>query len=364
MTMSLDNFEQLKPESARGSIRDLVEGTFLAYNAARLGEACRVFANRYAKEDVTIGISAAGALTPAGLGASCLVPLMKAGLIDWMVMTGANLYHDLHYALGQKLFKGSPALDDCELRKAGIVRIYDILFESNVLFDADKYVRDFCEEIADRKRIGSAEFHYLLGKKLLHDIPQNKDVSVLMTAAECGVPLFTSSPGDSTLGMNMAPLMLKGIEIDFDVVLDVNQTAAIVHDAKKYGKKSGVFLLGGGSPKNFVLQTEPYIQEILMLDDTGHDYFIQFTDARPDTGGLSGATPSEAVSWGKITPDMLPDTVVCYGDTTVYLPILTAYMHESGVRRPQPRVYDRLEAMVDELKKDYREKLIADAKNA
>jgi deoxyhypusine synthase len=351
----LDCFKRIAPEPVKGGgIRQLIEGSFLAYNSARLREACLIFRNKFAEPDVTIGVSAAGALTPAGLGGSCLVPLMKAGLIDWMVLTGANLYHDLHFALGQPLHMGDPLLDDRELHSAGVVRIYDILFKSDVLFEADAYVRDFCASLGNQGRIGSAEFHHLLGKKVLDEKPKNAHLSILATAAELGIPLFTSSPGDSTLGMNMAAIALGGADIDFDAVLDVNLTAAIVHSAKKAGGLSGVLLLGGGSPKNFMLQTEPYIQEILMLPDTGHDYFIQFTDARPDTGGLSGATPSEAVSWGKIDPEKLPDTVVCYGDTTVYLPLLTAYMMESGIARPQKRLYDRLDEMLAELRADWR----------
>lgn len=353
MNHPLGRFPRLMPGDIRGCrVKDLVDGAFLAFNSARLREACHLFVRRYAQPETTVAVSAAGALTPAGLGVSCLVPLMKAGLIDWMVLTGANLYHDLHFALGQPLHMGSHLFDDRELRSSGVVRIHDILFESGVLFEADAYARGFCASLGQRGRIGSAEFHYLLGKKLLADAPANRDMSVLMTAAELGIPLFTSSPGDSTLGMNMAAVALSGADIDFDDTLDVNQTAAVVYAAKKAGGRSGVFLLGGGSPKNYILQTEPYIQEILKLTESGHDYFIQFTDARPDTGGLSGATPSEAVSWGKIAPDQLPDTVVCYGDTTISLPILAAYVLESGARRPQKRLYDRLGDMLEELRAD------------
>ncbi len=355
MKHPLEHFKRLMPEAVRGGdIAGLIDGAFLAYNSARLREACRLFTAKYAVPETTVAVSVAGALTPAGLGGSCLVPLMRAGLIDWMTLTGANLYHDLHFALGQRLHIGSPAIDDRELRDEGVVRIYDILFKADALFEADAYSRDFTASLGNRGKIGSAEFHYLLGLKLLADKPENKQYSVLMTAAELGVPLFTSSPGDSTLGMNMAAVALGGANIDFDVSLDVNLTAAIVHSAKKRDELSGALLLGGGSPKNYILQTEPYIQEILMLPDTGHDYFIQFTDARPDTGGLSGATPSEAVSWGKIDPDKLPDTVVCYGDTTVYLPLLTAYALEKGAKREQKRLYDRLGEMLDELREDWK----------
>jgi deoxyhypusine synthase len=353
MAHSLDSFPRLMPGDITNTrVKDLVDRTFLAYNSARLREACRLFVRSYARPETTVAVSAAGALTPAGLGASCIAPLMRAGLIDWMVLTGANLYHDLHFALGQRLHAGCPFIDDLALREEGVVRIYDVLFKSDVLYATDAYIRDFCVSLGPIGNIGSAEFHNLLGRKLLDDFPETHDLSVLMTAAELGIPLFTSSPGDSGLGMNMAAAALSGANIGFDVTLDVNLTAAIVHAAKKSGGQSGVFLLGGGSPKNFILQTEPHIQEVLMLPDCGHDFFIQFTDARPDTGGLSGATPSEAVSWGKIDPDRLPDAVVCYGDTTVYLPILAAYAFESGASRPQKRLYDRLGDLLDVMRGD------------
>ncbi|MFC1552861.1 deoxyhypusine synthase family protein, partial [Candidatus Latescibacterota bacterium] len=251
---------------------------------------------------------------------------------------------------------GDPFLNDCELKKNGIVRIYDILFKDDVLYEADAFVRDFCNSLGSIGNIGSAEFHFLMGKKLLENFNDNREQSVLMTAAEYDIPIFTSSPGDLTLGMNMAAVALDGNNIDFDVVKDVNLSSAIVYGAKKDGGSSGVLMLGGGSPKNFILQTEPYLQEVLMLPDIGHDYFIQFTDARPDTGGLSGATPSEAVSWGKVDPEKLPDTVVCYGDTTVYLPLLTSYILESGVKRTQKRLNKELEKLLVSLKNDLSKK--------
>ena len=134
---------------------------------------------------------------------------------------------------------------------------------------------------------------------------------------------------------------------------DVNQSAAIVWDAKKKKGRSGVFILGGGSPKNFMLQTEPQIQEVLGLDEAGHDYFLQATDARPDTGGLSGATPSEAMTWGKVDPNQLPDTVTCYVDSTVFLPILTVYALAKHEPRKHKRVMDRLEELTKELEAGY-----------
>ncbi|HLE61314.1 MAG TPA: deoxyhypusine synthase family protein, partial [Thermoanaerobaculaceae bacterium] len=168
-----------------------------------------------------------------------------------------------------------------------------------------------------------------------------------------GVPVYTPSPGDSSIGMNVAALALTGSKLTIDPNLDVNETAAIVYDAKRSGGKSAVLILGGGSPKNFLLQTEPQIQEVMGLEERGHDYFLQVTDARPDTGGLSGATPAEAVSWGKIDPDQLPNAVVVYTDTTIALPLLTAYALANREARPLKRLYDRREQMLTKLRDDY-----------
>jgi deoxyhypusine synthase len=176
---------------------------------------------------------------------------------------------------------------------------------------------------------------------------------VLSVAHECGVPIYTSSPGDSSIGMNVAEQALAGSHLRFDVSADVNETAAIVFHAKTTGGKSGVLIIGGGSPKNFVLQTEPQIQEVLGISEKGHDYYLQITDARPDTGGLSGATPAEAVSWGKVDPDQLPGTVVCYLDNTVAFPLLASYALARRKPRPLKRLYQRRGAMMEALMKEY-----------
>ncbi|HEY2104901.1 MAG TPA: deoxyhypusine synthase family protein [Candidatus Binataceae bacterium] len=176
---------------------------------------------------------------------------------------------------------------------------------------------------------------------------------MLAAAYQHALPIYTSSPGDSSIGMNLALLELEGHALRVDPLTDVNETAAIVYGAKSKGMKSAVFILGGGSPKNFVLQTEPQIQEVMGVEESGHDYFLQVTDARPDTGGLSGATPSEAVSWGKIDPSKLPDSVVCYVDSTVALPLITAYaMARRPARKPR-RLYDQRERMMAELTAAY-----------
>ena len=344
------------PVGKRMPASELIEKTFLAYNAGRLREGARLLSERMLNPDVTVGLSLTGALTPAGLGVSCIVPLLKAGFVDWVVSTGANLYHDAHFGLGLSMHAGSPFLDDRVLREEGVVRIYDVLFDYEVLLDTDAFFRQVLDLPEFQAQMGTAEFHYRLGRYMAQRETAlgQGEVSVLAAAWRYGVPVYTSSPGDSSIGMNVAAMRLGGRGVTFDVSLDVNETAAIVYDAKRRGGKSAVWILGGGSPKNFMLQTEPQIQEVLGLDEKGHDYFLQITDARPDTGGLSGATPSEAVSWGKVDPDRLPDTVVCYLDSTVALPLLCAFAFDRVGKRTRRRLYDRRAEMMEALGTAYR----------
>lgn len=357
MAAKFKSFKRLNPVSIRKDVKtaDLIDSAFLAYNGGRLREACQLFTNQMLSKNGYIGMSLTGALTPAGLGKSCLIPLMRAGFVDWIVSTGANLYHDMHYGLDLKLYQGSPFLDDVQLRKEGVIRIYDVIFDYHVLLDTDAYVRQVIELPEFQKHMGTDEFHYRLGKYMFEREQKLKikDASVLSTAYQCGIPIFTSSPGDSSIGMNVAAMSLRDNRLLFDVNRDVNQTAAIVYHAKSTHHTSSVFILGGGSPKNFMLQTEPQIQEVMGIEEKGHDYFLQCTDARPDTGGLSGATPAEAVSWGKVDPDKLPSCVVCYVDSTVSLPLIVAYALSRVKPRKLKRLYDQRNEMLDAIRKKY-----------
>ncbi len=351
---------RIAPPAVSGDVAaaDLIDQAFLSYNGGRLRELCQVFSKKLLEPDCTVGLTISGALTPAGLGMSCLIPLIRAGFVDWIVSTGANLYHDTHFALDLPLHQSMPGLDDFALREHDIIRIFDIVFDYKTLLDTDAFYRELIQSEAFARSMSTAEFHhevgrYLQGRAETLGRPAN---SLLAAAYECGVPIYTSSPGDSSIGMNLAALSLAGSKLQIDALRDVNETAAIVYNAKRQGGTSGVLILGGGSPKNFILQTEPQIQEVLGLEESGHDYFLQITDARPDTGGLSGATAHEAMTWGKVDPDRLPDAVICYTDSTIALPLLTAYALARRPARSLKRLYDRREADYDALKSAYMER--------
>ncbi len=284
-----------------------------AYNGGRLRAACQLLRDKYSQEDVTIGMSLAGALTPAGLGPSAIIPLMNHGFVDWLVATGANMYHDIHYAFNLPMFRGSHAVDDVDLRDKGVTRIYDILFDyEDVLMETDRQLREILIRPEFQKEMGTREFYHYLGK-ILSDLEEKHglgQVSILAAAYRNGIPVFTSSPGDSTIGMNVAGLELlaeaSGLQDAFKLKInpsiDVNDSTAIILNAKKYENgKTGVILIGGGSPKNFMLQTEPQIQEVLMIPEAGQDYDINVTDARPDTGGLSEAPRARRQAGAKLT---------------------------------------------------------------
>jgi len=337
------------------TIIDLIDNYFQAYNASRLKEAAQLFSQKMLDRDVTIGMSLTGALTPAGLGGSCVVPLIKSGFVDWIVSTGANLYHDTHFAIGHSLHAGTPFVDDRVLRKEGVIRIYDILFDYKVLLTTDAFFRQLIALPEFQKEMGTAEFHYRVGKYVSarERALGIKNSSVLATAYRYAVPLYTSSPGDSSIGMNVAAMALEGRQLKIDVSKDVNETAAIVLNAKRTGGRSGVLIFGGGSPKNFMLQTEPQIQEVLGIKEKGHDFFIQITDARADTGGLSGATPSEAVSWGKVDPNKLPDTVVAYVDSTIAMPMITSYALAKRKPRALKKLYLKLPLLLEALRREH-----------
>lgn len=350
--------KKIDPRKLDGTetVVQLVDGAFQSYNSGRLREGCQLFTEMMLEKNVTVGMTLTGALTPAGLGMSTIIPLMEAGFVDWIISTGANLYHDTHFGLGLSMHRGNPTASDTVLREEGVVRIYDVFFDYDVLLSTDAFFRKIIRAPEFQRTMSSAEFHHLCGKYLVErekalGIPQK---SLLAAAYRCGVPIYTSSPGDSSIGMNVAALALEGGTCVIDPNKDVNETASIVLHAKRNGGESGILIAGGGSPKNFALQTEPQIQEVLGIDEKGHDYFLQITDARPDTGGLSGATPAEAVSWGKIDPDKLPDAVVCYLDSTIALPILTSYALAKRKPRRLKRLYDKRASMMETLVSEFR----------
>jgi len=339
---------RISPLSLQGNcgIKGLVEvyqrsGSF---QAGRLASACSIY-QRMVKDNAGIALALAGAMTPAGMG-GLIAQMIEFGAIDWIISTGANVFHDLHYALGLPVHQGDHRVDDRVLKKKNINRIYDIFVSEEVITRTDLWILETIREYRGKK-MSSADFHNLLGKALLEEGAEPRN-SFVASAAKYGVPIYTSSPGDSEIGMDLAYARLEGVEINIDPIQDVIETCAIVNGMKK----NGVVIVGGGSPKNFYLQTQPMLRALLNIDKRGHDYDIQITVDSAHWGGLSGATPEEAVSWGKIKPNRLETSVVVYSDASIALPIICGYILETATRRSHRRLYSKLPELVNKLKRD------------
>jgi len=324
-------------------------GSSRAYNAGRLYEACKLY-EKMLDEDATIALTLAGAMTPAGLGGP-IIKLMEDGYIDFIISTGANLYHDLHFALGLPVYQGHFRADDVDLRKKGMVRIYDIFVPDETLLKTDEFLREIFLSSKQDKPMSTAELHRMIGEITLRRT-KHPERSVVAQAVKYDVPIYTPSPGDSSIGMNLSAARMSGSKVTIDPNLDVMETTAIVYGSKR----NGAIEIGGGSPKNFYLQTQPQLSQILDIGGGGQDFLIQITTSSPQWGGLSGATFQEAISWGKVNPHEPSNNVVIYADATIAAPILFAYIISTRKGKLPRRLYQKSASLLDNLQKNFDKK--------
>ncbi len=328
-------------------VADMIDNVFAksGFNARRLAEGAKLYA-RMLQADATVCITLAGAMTPIGMS-GVFIPLIENGLVDFIISTGANVYHDLQRPFDFPIVQGSPNVDDNILAEDDVARIYDVFIANdNTLTGADLLVHEAVAGLDTSKPYSSAGLHQKLGE-LVWERARHPEKSMVAAAAKYDVPIFTSSPGDSAVGLNLAVRQLLAESIPLDPVLDVIETTAIVHDAKV----NGVVEIGGGSPKNFYLQTQPMLQQMLIDKASGgHDYCLQLTTDPPHWGGLSGATPSEARSWGKIR-DAEKNNVVVYSCASITFPLIARYVLTRVKPRPHRRLFPRLDEITGALRK-------------
>lgn len=343
--MSGQMIEPLDVEN-HNDIKWLIENVFggSGFNGRRLAEAATIW-KRMVKQDATVCLTLAGAMTPIGMSGP-IISLMKNGFIDFLISTGANLYHDLHRAYDYPVRQGHFQTDDRALHDSGVVRIYDTFIEEDdTLLATDACILQAAREADMKKTFSTADFLALLGKIVSERAPA-PEKSLLAQAYKLDVPIYCSALGDSSIGMNLLIPWVFEKKIKIDPILDILETAAIVWASKL----NGVIEVGGGHPKNFYMQTQPTLWQILHDDQGGHDFFVQLTTDSPHWGGLSGATPSEAYSWGKVSDPENNNTVV-YSCASITLPILAMYMiNEVEVRTPKRLMLSKNE-WTNELKK-------------
>ena len=337
---------KLNADTSIEELVDIFAGT--GYNGRQLGEAAKLYA-KMIQEDTTICLTVSGALTPVGFG-GIIKTLIERGFIDWIVTTGANVYHEDHFAWGLPIKQGSFNVDDMKLYENEIVRIRDVYIKFYDTLEAeDKIIQKMFEKNFTDKSFTTAEFCNLMGKISLEK-SKYPEKSFITTAYEYDVPVFISTLKDSSLALNLAIHRLNDKTYNLDFVREIIEQAAIVY----HSKKSGILELGGGVPKNTAQQTGPLLDQILKRNDGGQDYIIQITDARPDTGGLSGATLQEGKSWGKVQ-NAHDGMVTVYADATIAFPILALYVLSCQKTRKPKRLYKELGNMYEKLRTDYME---------
>ena len=318
------------------------------YNARRLAEAAEIL-KEMIDTDSTVCLTLAGAMTPIGIGRT-ISAMIETGFIDWIVSTGANVYHDLHFAYDLPVRQGHFDVDDDILYSKQIVRIYDVYIKEMGTLQAQDIVVQ--REIKRAKKVipqnaSTADIAYALGKAAKEN-SKYPEKSFLVKAYEHKVPVYMPAISDSSIGLNMLPLLFEDKSILPNVILDVAESAAILWKSER----SGGLELGGGVPKNFFQQTGPALYQILKIKEGGQDYLIQITDARPDTGGLSGATLQEGKSWGKIKTSH-KDNIIVYGDSSVYFPLLCSYVMSACKPRKQKQLYYKRSGWIEEMKQIY-----------
>ncbi len=328
-------------------IDDLVE-IFVSsgYNARHLGEAAKLYC-KMIEDGATICLTISGAMTPVGFG-GLFKTLIEKGFVDWIISTGANVYHEDHFAWNLPVKQGHFEVDDMILYEKDIVRIRDVYIKGKeTLMAEDKIVQKIFNDALVNKPFTTAEFCNVMGKYSKQK-SKHPEKSFVVAAYDYDVPVYVSTLKDSSLALDLAPLRFANKIYNLDFVREIIEQAAIVYNSKK----SGIVEIGGGVPKNTAQQTGPLLDQILGLGHGGQNYIIQITDARPDTGGLSGATLQEGKSWGKIK-DSHEDMIMVYADATIAFPILCLYALSMEKPRKPKRLYKKLNKYYKDLAETY-----------
>lgn len=337
----------------KSTIEDIIDNfERTGLEARNISAGAKLFKKMIDKNDtIWLGISGIGIVE--GLG-GYVIDLMKAGFVDAICSTGAQVYHDAHFAFGLPIVQGSPNVDDNLLDGDGTTRIYDTNIRlKETLIEQDKIIKEFAKELAKKlngKIISSADYNYELGKYLMGNSPY-PEKSFIASAAKEGVPVFWDSEGNHSIGMNNAALYLDKINADPSPSRSLLEAAAINY----YNPQLGFFELGGGGPKNWIQQISLMISQILGIEFEGADRGIQITTANERDGGLSGCTFSEGVTWGKYK-DAKKGLVQIWGEYSFIAPLLIGYVLENCQPRNLKRLFNIKDTLYERMKAELIEK--------
>ena len=351
-----------RPITGKEKPVELLEHAFGAYVGRQERTAFELM-RRSVDEDCSIFLTLSGAMTPAGLHQSCIIPLIEKGIIAALTTTGANLYHDAHRIIGHAIREVNPNAGDLQLRLARIIRIYDLGFWEEALLDTDRLFSAIIRGPEFQKKMTTAEFHYLLGKAI-HGIEKSlgvKQPSLLSTAYKYGVPIFVGAIQDGSIFLNVVKLRrLLGSEfkLEIDINEDVYAMAAIQHYCRhNYSKRLAIWILGGGVPKNYTLQGEPLLDQILSVPTTGFDIDVQFCVDPVDNGALSSCPAGEGHTWGKVSVEAVETgSMYVHTDVTAVFPWLTHALLSTGAKLKPKKLMGEMDKAVAFLDADVKKR--------
>ncbi len=342
--------------TGKQSAREVLANAFPAYVGRQERTAFELM-KQSVESNAAIFLTLSGAMTPAGLHQSCLIPLLERGIIDCITTTGANLYHDAHRIIGYRIREIDPNAGDVRLRLARIIRIYDLGFPEETLLETDKLFSALLQKPAFQRRMTTPELHYLLGREMaaIEDALGVTQPSLLSTAYRMGVPIFVGAVQDGSIFLNIVKLkrlLGDAFKLELDVADDVfAMAAAQFHCFGTLKKKMAIWILGGGVPKNYTLQGEPLLDQILGVPTDGFDIDVQFCVDPVDNGALSSCPAGEGHTWGKVSAESVArGSVYVHADVTAVFPWLTHALLEDPKAKKKPlRLVDDLGSAVTEL---------------
>ena len=345
------------PITGKESPAEILSNAFPAYVGRQVRTGYELM-KTCVNENYAVFLTLSGAMTPAGLHQSCLIPMLEAGMIDCITTTGANLYHDAHRVIGHRIREIDPNAGDVRLRLARIIRIYDLGFDEDVLLETDKLFSALLRKQAFQHKMTTPELHYLLGKEM-HQIEKAlgvKQPSLLSTAYRMGVPIFVGAVQDGSIFLNIVKLkrlLGEAFKLEIDVNDDVFAMGAVqYHCFGTLKRKMGIWILGGGVPKNYTLQGEPLLDQILCIPTNGFDIDVQFCVDPVDNGALSSCPAGEGHTWGKVSAESaMTGSQYVHCDMTAVFPWVTYAMLSEGISKTPTRLMDHLDDAVNELKR-------------
>ncbi len=345
--------------TGRESPHDVVMHRFPAY-VGRQERTAYELMRRSIERDCAVFLTFSGAMTPAGLHQSCLIPLLERGLVDCVTTTGANLYHDAHRMIGHRIREIDPTAGDLQYRLARIIRIYDLGFWEETLLETDKLFSALLRGPEFQKRMTTPELHFLLGRRIaeIEKALGVKEPSLLSTAYRFGVPVFVGAVQDGSIFLNVVKLkrlLGEAFRLELDVCDDVFEMGAMQHHCFSTLKRSmAIWILGGGVPKNYTLQGEPLLDQILGVPTHGFDIDVQFCVDPVDNGALSSCPAGEGHTWGKVSAESVASgSVYVHADVTAVFPWLTyALLSDPKMKRKPRRLYDERAGAVASLQRE------------